>query len=53
MDAEVAERLDRIDRAIRTMAVWLYQAQTGFGEKDVLGIEAILDGKNSDDAEGA
>lgn len=41
---EVDRRLDRIELAIRTMAQWLVQAQTGFGAKDAEGIEKILRG---------
>ncbi len=36
------ERLDRIEKAITTMAWWLVQAQTGFGVQDARGIEDIL-----------
>jgi hypothetical protein len=35
-------RLDRIEKAISTMASWLVQAQTGFGEQDARGIDDIL-----------
>ncbi len=38
MDARIA----RIEKAIATMAWWLVQAQTGFGEEDARGIEDIL-----------
>lgn len=41
-------RLDRIEEAVRTMAWWLVQAQTGFGQQDARGIEDILDGKPSE-----
>lgn len=44
---EIEKRLDRQDLAIRTMAHWLHEAQTGFGAQDVLGIEGILDGTKS------
>lgn len=40
---QLAERLDRIEKAITTMAWWLVQAQTGFGQKDAEGIERILE----------
>jgi hypothetical protein len=36
------ERLDRIERAIITLASWLVQAQTGFGVRDAEGIERII-----------
>jgi hypothetical protein len=41
----VEERLDRIEEAIRTLAYWLVQAQTGFNEQDAKGIIKILDGE--------
>ncbi len=46
-DGKCAEtqRLDRIEKAITTMAWWLVQAQTGFGIQDARGIEDILAGK--------
>jgi hypothetical protein len=43
----VDERLERIEKALRTLAWWLVQAQTGFGQHDARGIEDILDGKES------
>jgi len=42
---EVEEKLDRVDRALGTMAQWLVQAQTGFGAHDAEGIEKILRGE--------
>jgi hypothetical protein len=45
----IEERLDRIEKAIETMAWWLVAAQTGFGEQDARGIVRILEG--ADDAE--
>lgn len=36
--------IGRLDKAVRTLAYWCYQAQTGLGERDVRGIDAILDG---------
>ncbi len=42
--AELQQRLERQDRAIRTLAWWLAQAQTGFGVLDARGIDNILDG---------
>lgn len=38
-------KLDRQDKAMRTLVSWLVQAQTGFGARDARGIEKILDGK--------
>jgi len=40
--ATIEERLDRIEKAITTLAWWLVQAQTGFGEQDAQGIDKIL-----------
>ncbi|MET0786569.1 MAG: hypothetical protein ABWY25_07685 [Paenisporosarcina sp.] len=37
-------RLNRLEDAVETMAAWLVQAQTGFGQKDYEGIKAILEG---------
>jgi hypothetical protein len=42
---EAAADLARQRTAISTMAFWLVQAQTGFAERDVRGIEAILKGE--------
>jgi len=42
---QLEERLERIEQAIRTMARWLVEAQTGFNLQDARGIEDILDGK--------
>jgi hypothetical protein len=47
---EVERRLDRHEEAINTMASWLVQAQTGFGQKDAEGIEKILRGEKEEDA---
>lgn len=30
----LATRIERLERAVETMAWWLVQAQTGFGERD-------------------
>lgn len=43
--SEIEERLDRIEKAITTMAWWLVSAQTGFGQKDAEGIDKILQTK--------
>ena len=48
---ETDRRLDRIERAIGTMAEWLVQAQTGFSAKDAEGIEKILRGETSETPE--
>ena len=42
----IEERLDRLERALVTLAAWLVQAQSGLGERDVRGIEKILRGEN-------
>lgn len=42
LDARVA----RIEQAVRAMAWWLVQAQTGFGEQDARGIDCILKGES-------
>jgi hypothetical protein len=42
---DVAQRLERLEKTMRTLAWWLVQAQTGFGDRDAQGIEDILDGK--------
>lgn len=42
---ELEAQVKRQDEAIRTLATWLVQAQTGFGARDARGIEEILDGK--------
>lgn len=40
-----ALRFERLERAVRTMASWIQQCGAGFGDHDVRGILAILDGK--------
>lgn len=42
---QIEERMDRVERAVSTMAQWLVQAQTGFGAHDAEGIEKILRGE--------
>lgn len=42
---QLQEQLDRVERAVGTMAQWLVQAQTGFGAHDAEGIEKILRGE--------
>lgn len=44
------EKLERVDRAIGTMAQWLVQAQSGFGAHDAEGIEKILRGETENEA---
>lgn len=46
-------RVDRIEKAVGTMAWWLVQAQTGFGERDACGIENILAGTSPTPIEAA
>lgn len=41
-------RIERLERALGTMAWWLVQAQTGFGAQDARGIERILRGEYVD-----
>lgn len=36
------DEVARLRKAVSTMAWWLVQAQTGFGEQDARGIEDIL-----------
>ena len=45
---QIEERLERIEKAVTTMAWWLVQAQTGFGQLDARGIDKILAGEDSD-----
>ena len=45
------ERIERLERAVGTMAWWLVQAQTGFGERDARGIERILAGDDAEEEE--
>ena len=47
------DHVARLEKAVGTMAWWLVQAQTGFGEHDARGIEAILRGDAADSGEGA
>jgi len=35
-------RVERLEKAVTTMAWWLVQAQTGFGDLDARGIEDII-----------
>lgn len=44
---QIDQRLDRIERAISTMAACLAQAQTGFDHRDADAIEKILRGEKS------
>jgi hypothetical protein len=45
----VEEAMARMEKAIRTLAWWLVEAQTGFAERDARGIDDILDGRGKDD----
>jgi hypothetical protein len=45
---QIEQRLDSIELAINTMALWLVQAQTGFGAQDAAGIGKILQGEKAD-----
>lgn len=45
---QIEQRLDRIEKAISTMADWLVQAQTGFGVQDAKGIDKILKGEDEE-----
>lgn len=47
---EIEQRLDRIEKAVSTMASWLVQAQTGFGQRDAEGIDKILRGEDGENA---
>lgn len=38
----VDDRLNRLEKAVETLAFWLVEAQTGFGERDAQGIVDIL-----------
>jgi hypothetical protein len=43
---ELEKRVERLEKAVATMAGWLVQAQTGFNAKDVEGIDKILRGED-------
>jgi hypothetical protein len=45
---EIERQLRRQDRAIRTLAWWLVQAQSGLGQQDARGIEDILNGERDE-----
>ncbi len=42
---QIEQRVERIEKAVRTLAYWLVQAQTGFGQQDAEGIDRILSGE--------
>lgn len=42
---QIEQRVERIEKAVSTMAYWLVQAQTGFGQQDAEGIDKILRGE--------
>lgn len=46
---QIEQRVERLEKAVSTMAYWLVQAQTGFGQKDAEGIDKILRGEESRD----
>jgi hypothetical protein len=48
---EVEKRLDNVELAVRSMAQWLVQAQTGFNAHDAEGIEKILRGERTKEPE--
>ena len=48
---QLEKQTKRNTQAISTMASWLVQAQTGFGQQDASGIEKILRGEKDDDAD--
>lgn len=41
-------RLARLELAVETLATWLVEAQTGFGERDAVGIHGILQGRRDE-----
>lgn len=41
---QIEQRVERLEKAVLTMAGWLVDAQTGFGVRDYEGIERILNG---------
>ena len=45
---KLAEQVERLEKALLTLAWWLVQAQTGFGRKDAEGIEKIVRGDDRD-----
>jgi hypothetical protein len=46
---EVDRRMDRIEKAISTMATWLVEAKIGLSVHDAESIEKILKGKDGSD----
>ena len=44
----LSERLDRIEKAVSTMAWWLTQTPDSFGHHDARGIEEILKGEETE-----
>jgi len=49
----IEQTVKRIEEAVSTMAVWLVSAQTGFGQKDMEGINDILYGRTETAPEGS
>lgn len=48
MTDDVGHRLERLEKAVVTMAYWLVEAQTGFGATDAYGISAIIRGEKDE-----
>jgi hypothetical protein len=46
--ATTEERIARLEQAVQTLAWWLVQCQSGFGELDARGIENIVRTGNID-----
>lgn len=44
--ASLEERVERLEKTVRTLAWWLVEAQTGFGVKDAQALVRILEGKS-------
>lgn len=52
IEHELIVRVNRLEKAVLTMAWWLVQCQTGFGVQDAKGIEKIIeDGSEATDAQ--
>jgi hypothetical protein len=50
---QIEVRLDRIESAVSTLTAWLVQAQTGFNQRDMEGINDILYGRTEITPEGS
>lgn len=42
MSADLEARITRLEDLVGTLAAWLVQAQTGFGQQDYGGIERLI-----------